>query len=250
MSRFCKEWCNRLKLVADELFMNAVKYGSTKDKSVVYITFLYDEDEIQLTIEDDGTGADPISAEKLQEIIHKNEKNMDVSRTSGRGLSMITKLWTDDMALTKSEHGGISVSVRKKAETASAAENVQPSGLVGQAVSQMSAPNKSAEKPLPPESHENPQTYEVKLSGEIDQTNIDEIVAPINYKVHSMPAGSVLLLDFTDAKYINSMFIGNLAAWHTSLMHKGGHVQLKNMSPQIEEVLGLVGLLEVLENTQ
>ena len=78
----------RKKLIVDELFMNAVRYGSTEDKSLVYITFLFDENEIQFTIEDDGTGTNAISVEELKNIIQKNEKSTDLTRTSGRGLSI------------------------------------------------------------------------------------------------------------------------------------------------------------------
>jgi anti-anti-sigma factor len=249
IAKFCTDWCSRLKLVVDELFMNAVKYGSTTDISFVYITFFYDENEVQFIIEDDGTGTNAVPAEKLEEIIHTNEKNTDMARTSGRGLSMITKVWTDEMIVGQSEHGGISVSITKKIETIP--PQIQPiAGLVQQAATQKSPMAESAKEPKSISTSETAKIYEIKLSGEIDQTNIDEIIAPINDQVQTMPAGSILSLDFADVKYINSTFIGNLAEWYTSLHNKGGRVQPKNMNPQIEEVLSMVGLLEVLENNQ
>ena len=63
-----------------------------------------------------------------------------------------------------------------------------------------------------------------------------------------MPEKSVLILDFAGVSYINSTFIGNLAAWFTSLQAKKGTVQLKNLNPQITEILDLVGLLNVMGN--
>jgi anti-anti-sigma factor len=256
IAKFCNEWGSRLKLVVDELFMNAVKYGSTTDKSFVYITFFYDGSEIQLVIEDDGTGPGAVPAEKLEEILRQNEKNTDLSRTSGRGLSMITEVWTDEMIISESKYGGISVAVKKKVEIAPPdIQPVQPAGFVKQANPKKTPETESAEHPFtndvtPPSASAEPRVYEIKLSGEIDQTNIDEIVTPINDQAHTMPAGSILSLDFADVKYINSMFIGNLAECYKLLHSKGGSVRLKNMSKEIEEVLGLVGILEVLQGNK
>ncbi len=233
IAKFSKAWCSRLKLIVDELFMNAVRYGSTQDKSLIYITFLYDEDGIQFTIEDDGTGTQAISPEDLKAIIQKNEKNTDVTKTSGRGLSMITKLWTDQIEITQSQYGGVAVSFNKRIETATT-----PPPLPVPFEEKKSAPAVQTTKGL---------VHEIRLSGEIDQTNIDAKTAPIYDQIEVMPENGVLVLDFSDVKYINSTFIGNLTAWHATMQHKGGHVRLKNMNDQIKEILGLVGLLSVLE---
>ena len=244
MAKLDKSWCSRLKLVVDELFMNAVKYGSTEFSSIINALFEYDGNEVKFTIEDDGTGKQAASAEELQNIIQKNENNKDFTRTSGRGLSMITKVWTDDMKVTKSQLGGIAITISKKIET-TIAPALPPTGIVKQAVEASGAALSVEQKKIP----ENVPFYEIKLKGEIDKSNIDDIVSPINDQVSSMPDNSMLILDFSDVTYINSTFIGNLAAWYTSLNHKNGSVRLKNMNQQITEILDLVGLLNVLETT-
>ena len=258
-AKFSKPWCSRLKLVVDELFMNAVRYGSIKDTSIIYTTFMYDENGMEFTIEDDGTGEGTISAEELQKKISENEENTDLTRTSGRGLSMITKLWTDGMIISKSQYGGIAITFVKKLETAAELPPAPPAptGLIQQMVEQSTpalAPAQPVPMPAPTsvapstsESKPKGPSYEIKLSGEIDQSNIEEKVAPIYDQVEVMPEGGTLVLDFSELKYINSTFIGNLAAWHTSLNKKGGRVCLKNINDEIKEVLSLVGLLEILE---
>ena len=251
LAMFDKAWCSRLKLIVDELFMNAVRYGSTEYKSTVYVTFSYDENEVSFIIEDDGTGKQACTAEELQNIIQKNEVNKDFTRTSGRGLSMITKVWADDMKIYKSEHGGIAISIAKEIETKTPPPPLPPTGLVEQAVERA----EMIPKPISGQSREAEQTgtlasgpvYEIKLAGEIDQANIDEIVAPIQDKIHTMPDGARLVLDFSDVSYINSTFIGHLAAWYTAIHEKKGSVRVKNMNKQITEILELVGLLNVLE---
>lgn len=270
---FSKAWSARLKLVVDELFMNAVRYGSVEDKSTVFITFEYDEAGVKFIIEDDGTGSQAISAEELQKKIQINEESTDLTRTSGRGLAMITKLWTDGMEITKSEHGGISLSFTKHIEAATTPPPPAPpppelvalakakADLAASAPAQVpadkqpvqSTPQPVAEAvkpaaPAPTQPVVAGQIQEVKLSGEIDQSNIDAKVAPIYDQIEVMPEGSTLLLDFSELTYINSAFIGNLAAWHTHMQHKGGKILIKNMNDEIREILNLVGLLNVIEN--
>jgi len=241
--------------VVDELFMNAVRYGSTENKSSVYITFEYDEDEAQFTIEDDGTGPNAIPADKLRGIIQKNEENKDLTRTSGRGLSMITKVWTDQMTIAESEHGGIAISIKKKVDAFSAPPPpMPPTGLLKQAVERAEATPPAMvqpeREPIAAKPIQGMPLYEVKLSGEIDQSNIEEVVAPIHDQVGAMPLNSVLALDFSDVSYINSTFIGNLASWYTAMHKKGGRVILKGVKKNISEVLELVGLLNVIELTK
>lgn len=250
-AKFSKTWCSRLKLVVDELFMNAVKYGSTKDTSMVYIVFSFSDTEIGFTIEDDGTGKNKVTPEDLEKIIATNRENNDLTRTSGRGLSMITGQWTDSMTVKKSEHGGMAVSFTKKIESAEAVP-AEPSallkGMMAKAAtssvmeSSTSVPKKDSAEVLP----QGPVT-EVKLSGEIDQSNIDDICAPVTDQAHALPEGSTLLLDFSEVSYINSTFIGHLASWYTTMLTKKGTVKLKNVNSQIQEILELVGLLEIIE---
>ncbi len=254
-AKFSKPWCSRLKLVVDELFMNAVRYGSTQGKSIVYTMFEYDENGMQFTIEDDGTGENAISAEELQKKISENEQNTDLTRTSGRGLSMITKLWTDGVTIQKSQYGGIAINFSKKLETAAGPPPppLPPTGIIQQMAepssakaTEVSAPKAEA-APASEAPHPKGPSYEIKLSGEIDQSNVSEKTAPIYDQIELMPDGSTLVLDFSELEYINSTFIGNLAAWYTTLQRKGGKVCLKNVNKEIQEVLSLVGLLEILE---
>lgn len=112
---FTKEWANRLKLVVDELFMNANLYGSKTDAGKIYLFYSFDEDEVHFRIEDEGAGENKMNAKQLKEAIGKNFGEMgDVTKTGGRGLALISNLWTDDMNVEDSVHGGIAISFTKK----------------------------------------------------------------------------------------------------------------------------------------
>ena len=248
-AKFSKAWCGRLKLVVDELFMNAVKYGSTKDKSTVHITFEFDKDSVRFTIEDDGTGPQAKPAEALKAIIHRNEENNDLTRTSGRGLALIAKMWTDGMDVAQSTYGGIGIGFTKRLENAEKPPATVAMELPIMPIEDLSvavAPKPVASTPTPASKHQGP-VYEVKLSGEIDQSNMAEKIAPVVEQVNAMPPDSVLVLDLSGLTYINSTFIGNLAGWYRTLQAKQGSIRLAHINEQVREILTLVGLINVLE---
>lgn len=228
---FNKEWASRLKLVVDELFMNANRYGSKTDDDKIYIFFVFDEKEVSFRIEDEGKGERKTSAEGLKDLVHKNVDEInDITKTSGRGLALISSLWTDDMKIEDSEHGGIAISFTKKISV-EAPPALPPMGLVEQEVAAPSIPQLKEE---------------IKISGEIDASNLVEKVQPVSDLLKTLAVGSTLVLDCGDLVYINSTFIGYLAAWLNELQAKRGHLVLKNTNKDIQEVLELVGLTKVI----
>lgn len=112
---FSKGWGERLTLVIDELFMNAVKYGSAANDTVE-IELISDETAIHVAIHDHG--AKGVSVEQLQAIIDHHDATMHAKKTSGRGLALITSSWTDGFSITANGQHGITISFDKKIETA------------------------------------------------------------------------------------------------------------------------------------
>lgn len=109
-------WRNRLKLVVDELFMNAVRYGSTEDSSWVHVVFSYHDALFHFVIEDDGTGEKAISADELRSKMNANQIDSSPDKLSGRGLSLISASWADDIKIEDSDKGGIKITFSKKIE--------------------------------------------------------------------------------------------------------------------------------------
>jgi anti-anti-sigma factor len=231
MAKLNKAWCNRLKLVVDELFMNAVIYGSKEAESLVRVVFEYDDQGIAFHIEDEGKGPKPMTPEALKALIVKNSHNGDVTRTSGRGLGLISSLWTDSIEVAKSDFGGIKVSCRKKKEDTLPPPLPSVAPLVTE--------------PLPVPAVPSGPVTELKLVGDMDQVQADEKLAPVHNAVKALKAGEVLVLDLSGVGYINSTFIGHLAGWHNALKAKNATLQLTKVSPVIREVLDLVGLTSV-----
>ena len=233
---FTREWTDRLKLVVDELFMNSNRYGSKKSDGKIYVIFSFDENEVTFRIEDEGGGETKINAEELNKIISKNSSESgDLSKTSGRGLALISSLWTDSLLVEDSSHGGIAISFSKKisSETPPAPPPLVPVSAQAQA---------SEASPVAPKA----ATETMQLSGEIDASNLQEKVKPVDEKISTLAEGSVLAIDCKGLSYINSTVIGHFAAWHNALQKRKGQLVLKNVNDQIREVLKLVGLSKVL----
>lgn len=232
---FTREWSDRLKLVVDELFMNANRYGSKQGESKIYMIFTFDENEVSFRIEDEGAGEKKLSAEELRKIVSKNhDEKEDLTKTSGRGLALISSLWTDTLTVEDGQHGGIAISFTKKL---SPDAPPPPPPLVPAAA----APQKEV-SPVAPQG----VSETIKLTGEIDASNLAEKIQPVEEKVAALAKGSVLAIDCSELVYINSTVIGNFAAWHNQLQAKGGQLVLQHVNDQIREVLKLVGLSKVL----
>ena len=238
MAGFSKSWCSRLKLVVDELYMNAVKYGSVEMKSHVLIEFFYDDTDAGFTISDDGTGLKHMSVEELKATVEANANHNEVTNTHGRGLALIANLWTDGFVIDKSPQGGIRVAFTKKIVTT----NPPPPPLMEFAV-EMPAPAPEA-LPAP-----KGPAVTVKLQGLSDQYNIEELFTPVFERAESMPENAVLTLDMKEVDYINSTFVGHLAQVYNILSRKRGQVVLENANRDVRDVLDLVGLGRVMQIT-
>ncbi|MEI7511261.1 MAG: ATP-binding protein [Candidatus Peregrinibacteria bacterium] len=105
----------RLVLVFDELFMNAIKYGSDGPEDSIHIFFEWEEGEyIRVRIEDEGKQLSRTAAEELKKKMNKEFLNHNPSKSSGRGLAQIVLNLTDDLQIIQSSFGGISVTFMKK----------------------------------------------------------------------------------------------------------------------------------------
>lgn len=113
-SNTASTWIYRLVLVVDELFMNAVKYGSASPEDEVTTRISISEEGIFIEVEDSGTGhGRTMKPEDLHAIIDENASNKDLSKDSGRGLAIIAKAFTDEMSILSTPVGGTIIKVYK-----------------------------------------------------------------------------------------------------------------------------------------
>ncbi|MFA4890827.1 MAG: ATP-binding protein [Candidatus Gracilibacteria bacterium] len=113
-TNFAEKWAYRMQSVVDELCNNAIEFGSAQD-SEIKVTFEHKEDEyIEITVEDTGTGKVKVKAADMQEIIEERTKDgYKFTELRGRGLAKIVKEWTDELEFSDKEGGGLIIRTRK-----------------------------------------------------------------------------------------------------------------------------------------
>ena len=87
-------------------------------------------------------------------------------------------------------------------------------------------------------------TAEVALTGRLDtltssslEAALDEILDQVTY----------LVFDFTELEYISSAGLRVLLTAQKMLSKKGGHVTVKNCTPEVKEVFTITGFADILE---
>lgn len=101
-------WCNRAQVIADELYMNAVKYGSASRNDLVSLGMGISNGTLSLSVEDRGSG-NGVSAEVLRSLVARHREKGQVTDPDGRGLSLIVTRWSREMRIEPSSLGGIKV---------------------------------------------------------------------------------------------------------------------------------------------
>lgn len=220
---FEKKQTNMVRLVVDELFMNAVRYGSSEE-SHVFFEIIIEEAKLICAMEDEGKGDQKINAAELKSIIQKESDNVSLNKAHGRGLAQITSTLVQAFEVSDKEGGGLRIEfiIDKKVN-----EEKRPSISQGEST-----------KILP--------EAEVKISGEVDLNNIDEVSENVERLFQEKnDIAFRLILDFSELQYCNSTFLGNLAAWQSLLDEMGGEGVIKKPTSGIYEILDLVGLTSI-----
>ena len=219
---FSKKQQNMLKLVVDEIFMNAIRYGSDED-SHIFLEAVIDNDNKQLivAIEDEGKGKEKVSADDLKKILENEKKNTSLHKGHGRGLAQITSELVQAFDIQDKESGGLRIEfmMKKQDEETKAAHT----------------PLKKQEKVLGEKI--------LKFSGDIDLNNLEQVSEPVEEILKKYYNTSFrLIFDFKNLQYCNSTFLGLLAQWQSTLEEWGGEAVIQEPSQEIFEILDLVGL--------
>lgn len=210
-------WNNRIVLMADEIFMNAVKYGSDQHNGHVYINLEIDKEKIILNIEDEGKGEKKIDPEELEKIIHNNSLDKTLIKTSGRGLALIVKNWADNVRFLHSDEGGLKISITKKLE------NI-------------------IEEILDPQNVSMYNNEDIDL---IDFSSFDFNDSGIEHKIIDQISNSrkkAFIFDFKKVTYINSLIMGIIAKIYNTVEVKNQLLFLINVENKVLDVLKSVGL--------
>jgi stage II sporulation protein AA (anti-sigma F factor antagonist) len=89
-------------------------------------------------------------------------------------------------------------------------------------------------------------TKVVHVTGQLDETNVDEEAKQIYTLLESVPQGLRLIFDFSGLEYMNSKSIGYLTDWYSKVSGSGGMVVIAGARDNIIDILQVVGLTQLI----
>lgn len=87
----------------------------------------------------------------------------------------------------------------------------------------------------------------VKVTGQLDESNVDEQSKIIYGLISQVPQGLFMIFDFEGLEYMNSKSIGYLTDWYTKVTEKQGGVVIAKAKANILDILQVVGLTQLMK---
>ncbi|MEK7673346.1 MAG: STAS domain-containing protein [Patescibacteria group bacterium] len=86
----------------------------------------------------------------------------------------------------------------------------------------------------------------VHITGQLDESNIDEKIQAIYKLVEANPKNLNLIYDLESLEYMNSKSIGYLTDLYGKITESGGKVAIAKAKPNIFDILQVVGLTQLI----
>lgn len=87
----------------------------------------------------------------------------------------------------------------------------------------------------------------VHISGQLDESNVDEKIQEIYKIVEANPKGLNLVFDMEHLEYMNSKSIGYLTDLYGKISEASGQVAIAKAQPNILDILQVVGLTQLIK---
>lgn len=87
----------------------------------------------------------------------------------------------------------------------------------------------------------------VKISGQLDESNVDEKIQIIYKIFETTPKGVNIIFDLESLDYMNSKSIGYLTDLYGKVTESGGTVAITKAKPNITDILQVVGLTQLIK---
>lgn len=88
--------------------------------------------------------------------------------------------------------------------------------------------------------------FTIRLHGDLDAITIEPYSDAIDKLALSISSPSIVVLDFSQVRYLNSTAIGNIAHWFSLFQDKSSEMHLVELSDNVYDTLELVGLLHAI----
>ncbi|MDP2642622.1 MAG: STAS domain-containing protein [Candidatus Peregrinibacteria bacterium] len=94
----------------------------------------------------------------------------------------------------------------------------------------------------------NPTLKVAHISGQLDESNVDEKIQGIYKTLENAPKGLSMIFDMQNLDYMNSKSIGYLTDLYGKITELGGKVAICSAKPNILDILQVVGLTQLMQN--
>jgi anti-anti-sigma factor len=85
------------------------------------------------------------------------------------------------------------------------------------------------------------------ISGQLDESNVDEKAKEIYKVLEEKPGKLNLVFDIAGLEYMNSKSIGYLTDWYGKIKERGGEVAIARPKANISDILQVVGLNQLIK---
>lgn len=87
----------------------------------------------------------------------------------------------------------------------------------------------------------------IHISGQLDESNVDEKIQEIYKSLETSPKGTNLIFDLENLEYMNSKSIGYLTDIYGKVTESGGKLVIAKARPNILDILQVVGLTQLIQ---
>jgi len=219
---------NRLQVVVSEAFTNAFVHGCRSDGNrFITLNILAGQDQFVIDVADDGAGLAAIPPEA-------SWAEFDPEREGGRGLELMRRL-TDEMVLSETPQGGLTVSMHFRASRLPAARDL-------------------AKRNVAHRTRGGTMELQVETSGEVDIIRVDgrldlagtnALKDEIRRRLQENRTQLILNLEKVD--FINSSGLGALVSVLKDVRLAGGRLVLSDLAPYVQEIFAITQLSNVFE---
>jgi anti-sigma regulatory factor (Ser/Thr protein kinase)/anti-anti-sigma regulatory factor len=223
---------NMLKLIVDEIFMNAVKYWSNSTSFIYIKWYIKGGADIHFSIEDEWKWEKKATKEDLLKIIKAEKRNDDLEKFHWRWLAQIASVLTNTFEIEDSEKWWIKVLFSK--QRSSEKEN--------EAYLEEQEKNNTEEEKI--KIIESKTFY---LIWEIDLLNLEEKTSEIDKYIKEVNYPASITLDCIELSFFNSTCIWKIAYWYWIIHKFKWKLNILNVSAQIFEILDLVWIREIIK---
>ena len=88
--------------------------------------------------------------------------------------------------------------------------------------------------------------FAIQLQGDLDAITIEPYSEAIDKLAAGITEPSIIVLNFSQVRYMNSTAIGNLAHWFSLFQDKSSEMHLVELNENVYDTLELVGLLHTI----